>query len=69
MTPKTDAKFEEKLTCGFKFDMTNLVNFDPTTQKSEDFTSIDYFYPKYMSFKLKKYRGVIIYDTEQWGKI
>ena len=33
MTLKSDAKFKEKLTCGFKCDMRNLVNFHPTTPK------------------------------------
>ena len=28
---KNDAKFEKELTCRFKIDMTNLVNFDPST--------------------------------------
>ena len=28
-----------------------------------------YFCPKYMRFELKKYRGVIFHDTEQWCKI
>ena len=32
MTLKNNAKFEEKLTLGFKNDMRNLVNFQPTTQ-------------------------------------
>ena len=50
MALKIDAKLKEKLTCGFKYDMRNLVNLHPTTQKSK---------------KLKKYRGVIFYDTEQ----
>ena len=36
MTLKNDAKFKEKLTCGFKYDMRNIVNFHPTTQKSEN---------------------------------
>ena len=36
MTLKSDPKFKEKLTCGFKYDMRNLVNFHPTTQKSEN---------------------------------
>ena len=31
-----DAKFEEKLICCFKNDK-NLVNFDPSTQKSHKF--------------------------------
>ena len=37
-TMKTRAKFKEKLTCGSKYDMKNLVNFHPTTQKPENFT-------------------------------
>ena len=43
MTLKSEAKFEEKLTCGFKCDMRNLVNFYPTTQKSENFFSVAVF--------------------------
>ena len=27
MTLKSDAKFEEKLACGFENDMTNMANF------------------------------------------
>ena len=60
---------KEKLTSGFKYDMRNLVNFHPTTRKSENFTSTGYFCPKYMRFELKKYRGVISHGTEQWCKI
>ena len=47
MTLKSYAKFKEKLTCGFKYDMRDLVNFHPTTQKSENFTLMGYFCPKY----------------------
>ena len=64
MALKNDAKFEEKLTLGSKNNMRNLVNFHLTTQKSENFTSIGYFCPKYMRFELKKNRGVIFHDTE-----
>ena len=53
MTLKSDAKFKEKLTCGFKYDMRNLVNFHPTTQKSKNFTSIGYCCPKYVRFEPK----------------
>ena len=35
MTMKNDAKFEEELTCQFKIDMRNLINFDPSTWKSQ----------------------------------
>ena len=31
MTIKTDAKFEEEMTCRFKIDMRNLTKFDPST--------------------------------------
>ena len=54
MTLKSDAKFKEKLTCGFKYDMRKLVNFDPTTQKSENFASIGYFCPKVYEVWAKK---------------
>ena len=53
MTLKNDARFKEKLTCGFKYDMRNLVNFLPTTKKSENFTSMGYLCPKNMRFELK----------------
>ena len=43
MALKSDAKLKEKLTCGFKYDMTNLVNFHPITQKSKNFTPMGYF--------------------------
>ena len=38
MTMKSDAKFNEMKTCSFKHDIKNLVNFHPTTLKSENFT-------------------------------
>ena len=37
MTLTIDAKSGEKLICCFKKDQ-NLVNFDPSTQKSQTFT-------------------------------
>ena len=36
MTKKSDAKFEEKLTLGFKNDMKNLVNLNASSGKSEN---------------------------------
>ena len=57
---KSDVKFKEKLTCSFKYDMRNFVNFHPTTQKFQNFTSMGYFCPKYMRFELKKYGGVTL---------
>ena len=32
---KNNTKFEEKLSCHFKTDMSNLMNFDSTTSKSK----------------------------------
>ena len=65
MTLKSDAKFKEKLTFGFKYDMRNLVNIHQTNQKSENVTSIGSFCPKHIRFELNKYRAVIFYDTDQ----
>ena len=36
MTLQSDAKFEEKLTCGLENDMTNLANFHQSTQKCQN---------------------------------
>ena len=65
MKLKINAKFREKMTCGFNYYMKNLVNFHLTTQKSENFTLMRCFCPKHIMFELKKYRGVIFHDTEQ----
>ena len=65
MTLKSDANVKEKMSCGFKHDMKNLLNFHPTSQKSENFTSVGYFCPKYIRFELKKYRRVIFQKNEQ----
>ena len=35
MAMKNDAKFEKELTCKFKIDMRNLMNFNPITQKCQ----------------------------------
>ena len=36
MTLKSDAKFEEKLTCGLENDMSNLANFYQCSRKSQN---------------------------------
>ena len=36
MTIECNAKFEEKLTCGFENDMGKLANFYQSTQKSQN---------------------------------
>ena len=35
MTLKSDAKFEEKLTCGLENDMRNMANFHQSKLKSQ----------------------------------
>ena len=50
MTLRSIAKFKEKLLCGFKYDMRNLVNFHLTTLKLENFTKMGFFCPKYIRF-------------------
>ena len=37
MTLKSDIKFEEKLSLGSKNDMSNLVNFNASSDQSENF--------------------------------
>ena len=37
MTLKNDAKFEKELTCCFKVDLRNLMNFDSSTRNSKTF--------------------------------
>ena len=36
MTPKSDEKFEEKVTLGSENDMRNLVNFNASSGKSQN---------------------------------
>ena len=68
MALKSDAKFKEKRTCGFKYEMRSLLNFQSTTQKSKNVIPMGYFCPKYMRFELKNYTGVISHDNEEWRK-
>ena len=36
---------------------------------SNIYTLMDYFWPKYIMFDLKKYTGVIFHDTREWCKV
>ena len=38
MTIKKDAKLEKELACRFKINVTSLMRFDPSTQKSQKFS-------------------------------
>ena len=55
MTLKSDAKFEEKLTCSLENDMRNLTSFDLSTRKSQKFAPCSKVY----NIQLKKYKGVM----------
>ena len=61
MRVESDAKFEEKLALGFKNDMTNLVNFNASSGKSD----VLLLSIAYIKFQLKKHRRVISHDTEE----
>ena len=64
MTVESDAKFEEKLALGFKNGMTNLVNFNASSGRSENLHfDVLLLSITYIKFQLKKYRRVISHDT------
>ena len=49
MTLKGDGKFKEKLTCGSKNNIRNLVNFYASSRKSEKFPLfMGFFCPKHI---------------------
>ena len=54
MTLKSDAKYEEKLTLGSKIDMRNLVNFDASSDKSENLHFDVFFLSIVYKFSAKK---------------
>ena len=62
MTVEIDGKFEEKL--GSKNDMTNVVNFNVSSGKSENLHfDVLLLSIAYVKFQLKKCRRVISHDT------
>ena len=50
------SKLKVTLTCGFKYDMRNLVNFHPTAQTSKNVILMGSFCPNYTRFYLQKFR-------------
>ena len=46
MTLKSDAKFEEKLTCGLENDIRNFGNLYQTSQKTQNWDFDGFFLPK-----------------------
>ena len=70
MTMKNDAKFDKELSCHFKFEMRNLINFWSEHSKvSKMCTLMGSSWTKYIMFELKKYKGVMFHGTEEWCKI
>ena len=71
MTPESDAKFEEKLTCGLENNMRNLANFHQSTWKLvlKIGNFMGYFYPKQKMYELKIHRGVMCCDNGERCKI
>ena len=65
MTLNSDAKLEEKLTLGSINDMSNLVNFNASTGKSENVLLLSVAY----KVSPKKYRRIFSHDTEKWFKL
>ena len=68
MTLKSNAKFKEKLTWGFKYDMSNLVNFHHSEVQKFNFNGL-FLSKGYEAWANKKYRGVIFHDTKEWCEI
>ena len=46
MTLKSDAKFEEKPTCGLENEMSNVANFHQSTRKCQNWDFDGIFLPK-----------------------
>ena len=59
---KKNPNFEEKMIFCLKYDMRNLVNFNPRSGESEylHFDRLLLWRGEYVMFELKKYRGVVL---------
>ena len=66
MTMKNDANFEKELTCCFKIDTSNLMNFKADTSNFKDLNFNGLLLNKvYYVWAEKKYRGVMFHNTEE----
>ena len=68
MTLKNDAKFKEKLTCGFKYEMKNLVCFHPNPQKSEIFFRLALFVQSIQGLRYKNTKKLSFATLNSDGK-
>ena len=69
MILKGDVKFNRKLTCGLKYDIRNLVNFDASSSKSENLDFDVLLLSIVYNVSAKKYRGIISHGAEEWTKL
>ena len=70
MKLKSHVKFEKKIGLWFGKWYEEFNKFSPEHLKiSKICTLMSCFWPKYIMFELKKYRGVIFHDTREWCKI
>ena len=65
MTLVSAAKLEENCLLVSKNDMTNLVNFNASSAKSENWNFDALLYQQHINIQLKKCRKVITHDTEE----
>ena len=65
MTLESDAKFEEKLTCGLENNMKNLLNFHQSTWKFQNCDFYEVLLSKVEMYELKIYRGVMCHESEE----
>ena len=65
MTLKSDAKFEEKLTCSLKYDMKNLAKFHHSIQKCQNWDFDEVFCPNQKIYEFKIYKGYMCHENEE----
>ena len=65
MTLKGVAKFKQKLTCGLKNDIRNLINFMRAVKSPKIGTLIRSACPKDTNIQMKKYSRVMSDETEE----
>ena len=61
---ESDAKFEEKLTCGLE-NCRNMANFHQSNRKSQDWDLMGSFNAKQEKYELKFDRGVMCHENEE----
>ena len=71
MRLESDAKFEEKLTCGLENDMSNLANSHQITGKSQNWDFDGILLSKVENVWPEKWElwGVMCHDNKEWCKI